>query len=326
MKRLWKTGICMLGMMCLMGLGGGTAGAAPAYPSTELDVPLTKAEVGEISNVVYAQVPSRGYENVALKMDIFKPKTKEAKPAIVFVTGGGFINANKDNGLQARMALAEAGYVVASIEYRVAPTAVFPQPLEDVKAAVRFLRANAAKYGIDKAHIGLFGGSAGGYLVNMAGASNGVAGFDVGEHPEESSAVQAVCSLYGLSDLSQVGMDYSPEVQKLHQSAGATEALWVAGSPVFGGKDGGVLANPEATAAANPMKYISEQTPPFLLMHGTADTVVSPGQSDLMYQALREHGIEAQRYLLRGAAHGGVYWVQPEVTKLIVDFFDAHLK
>src|SRR5574344_1718348 len=98
MKRLWKTGICMLGMMCLMGLGGGTAGAAPAYPRTELDVPLTKAEVGEISNVVYAQVPSRGYENVALKMDIFKPKTKEAKPAIVFVTGGGFINANKDNG------------------------------------------------------------------------------------------------------------------------------------------------------------------------------------------------------------------------------------
>nr|WP_288571175.1 alpha/beta hydrolase [uncultured Mitsuokella sp.] len=89
------------------------------------------------------QVPSRGYANVPMQMDILQPKTKEKKPAILFVTGGGFINANKDNGIQLRMHLTENGYVVGSINYRVAPTAKFPEPLEDVKAAIRYLKANA---------------------------------------------------------------------------------------------------------------------------------------------------------------------------------------
>lgn len=88
--------------------------------SKVLDVKADKPEIGLISNVVYEQVPSRGYANVLMQMDILQPKTKEKKPAILFVTGGGFINANKDNGIQLRMHLAENGYVVGSISYRVA--------------------------------------------------------------------------------------------------------------------------------------------------------------------------------------------------------------
>ena len=84
-----------------------------------------------------------------MKMDILQPKSKEKLPAIVYVTGGGFINANKDNGIQLRMHLAEAGYVVASIQYRVAPTAKFPQPLEDVKSSIRYLKAHADQFNID---------------------------------------------------------------------------------------------------------------------------------------------------------------------------------
>ncbi|WP_234355026.1 prolyl oligopeptidase family serine peptidase, partial [Acidaminococcus fermentans] len=152
------------------------------------------------------------------------------------------------------------------------------------------------------------GGSAGGYLSAFAGTTSGTRTFDKGENLQESSQVNCAVDLYGLSDLSQVGMDYSPEVQQLHKSAGATEALWVNGSPVFGGKDGGVLADPKATEAANPIAYIGKNSAPMLLMHGTADKVVSPGQTDLLYQALKAKGVPAERYEIPGAAHGGVYW------------------
>ena len=176
---------------------GQSAMAAPAQPqvhvdsatkdmpghvaSKVLDVKADKTEVGLISNVVYEQVPSRGYANVPMQMDILQPKTKEKKPAILFVTGGGFINANKDNGIQLRMHLAENGYVVGSINYRVAPTAKFPEPLEDVKAAIRYLKANADRFGIDPARVGIVGGSAGGYLTAMAGTTSGTKTFDKGE-------------------------------------------------------------------------------------------------------------------------------------------------
>ena len=113
-----------------------TAKMVSKAQSELLKVDVKTPLINQISNVVYEQVPMRGYPSVAMKMDILQPKAKEKLPAIVFVTGGGFINANKDNGIQLRMHLAEAGYVVASIQYRVAPTAKFPQPLEDVKASI----------------------------------------------------------------------------------------------------------------------------------------------------------------------------------------------
>ena len=131
---------------------------------------------------------------------------------------------------------------------------------------------------------------------------------------------------YGLSDLTQVGSDYSEEGQAKHRSAGATEALWVNGSPVFGGRDGGILADKKAAEAANPIHYISKTSAPMLLMHGTADTIVSPSQTDLLYQALQQNGIPSERYLVTGAAHGGKYWVQEPVLNVITDFFDRYLK
>ncbi len=317
----------VLASLLLLGMTGFTgAEAAVQYPSKTLEVAPVKTEVKQVSGVVYEQVPSRGYPNVPMQLDLLQPQKKTRMPAIVFVTGGGFINANRDNGVQLRNYLAEKGYVVASITYRVAPTAKFPQPLEDVKASIRYLRAHADQWNIDKDRIGIIGGSAGGYLSAFAGTTSGMKTFDKGENLQESSKVSCAVDLYGLSDLSQVGMDYSPEVQQLHKSAGATEALWVNGSPVFGGKDGGVLADLKATEAANPIAYIGKNSAPMLLMHGTADKVVSPGQTDLLYQALKAKGVPAERYEIPGAAHGGVYWVQDKVLQVIGDFFDRYLK
>lgn len=321
MSRLVLSSLLLLGMTGFSGAEG-----AEHYASKTLEVTPVKTEVKQISGVVYEQVPTRGYPNVPMAMDLLQPQKKEKMPAIVFVTGGGFINANRDNGVQLRNYLAEKGYVVASITYRVAPTARFPEPLEDVKASIRYLRAHADKWNIDKNRIGIVGGSAGGYLSAFAGTTSGTRTFDKGENLQESSQVNCAMDLYGLSDLSRVGMDYSPENQKLHQSAGATEALWINGSPVFGGKDGGVSADPKATEAANPIAYIGKNSAPMLLMHGTADKVVSPGQTDLLYQALKAKGVPAERYEIPGAAHGGVYWVQDNVLQVIGDFFDKYLK
>ncbi|MDD6570393.1 MAG: alpha/beta hydrolase [Acidaminococcus sp.] len=326
MKIDWKLRRVVLSSLLLVGLAGFAGAEAAHYPSKTLEVAPTKTEVKQISGVVYEQVPSRGYPNVPMQLDLLQPQKKTRMPAIVYVTGGGFINANKDNGVQLRNYLAEKGYVVASITYRVAPTAKFPQPLEDVKASIRYLRAHADQWNIDKDRIGIIGGSAGGYLSAFAGTTSGTKTFDKGENLQESSRVSCAVDLYGLSDLSQVGMDYSPEVQQLHKSAGATEALWVNGSPVFGGKDGGVLADPKATEAANPIAYIGKNSAPMLLMHGTADKVVSPGQTDLLYQALKAKGVPAERYEIPGAAHGGVYWVQDKVLQVIGDFFDRYLR
>jgi len=287
-----------------------------------LSVPVKTPLINQISDVVYEQVPMRGYPNVAMKMDILQPKSDKKLPAIVYVTGGGFINANKDNGIQLRMHLAEAGYVVASIQYRVAPTAKFPQPLEDVKSSIRYLKAHADQFNIDPDRVG----SAGGYLTAMAGTTSGTTSFDKGENLNVSSDVKAAVDLYGLSDLTRIGDDYSDAVKENHKSAGATEALWVNGSPVFGGKDGGILANPEGAAKANPITYISKTSAPMLLMHGTADTVVSPSQTDLLFQALQKNHIPSKRYLVEGAAHGGIYWNQKEVLDIITEFFDSYLK
>lgn len=291
--------------------------AAPAIqgtPTINLELKNTSRPfVQLVSNVVYAQVPDRGYTN--------KPH-----PVILYINGGGFINANKDGYMQQWLDLAEHGYVVASMTYRVAPTSTFPAPLEDVKSAVRFLRANAEKFHIDAKHIGVFGGSAGGYLAAMAGTTNGVKGFDKGENLSYSSDVQAVVDVYGVSDVTKIGADYSAAVQKAHESAAATEALWVNGSPVFGGKDGSIMANQEGAKAANPLTYISKKTAPFLLMHGDADVLVSPSQTELLRAELAKHNIEATRYLVKGATHGGPYWIQPEIMNLIIAFYDKHLK
>lgn len=297
------------------------------FESQILSVMPEHAKINYIPDVVYSQVPTRGYQNTTLKMDILQPESGTEKlPAIVYVPGGGFINANRALGLQERLHFAGHGYVVASITYRVAPTAQFPAALEDVKSAIRYLRANADKFGIDKERIGIIGGSAGGYLSSFAAVTNDTREFDKGDNLDEDSSVKCAVNLYGIADLTSIGMDYSEDVQELHKSAGATEALWVNGSPVFGGKDGGIMADTEAAAKASPITYVDNNSAPLLLMHGTADTVVSPGQTDLLFQAYKRRGLEAERYLIPAAQHSGTFWVQQPVLDVITVFFDKYLK
>jgi acetyl esterase/lipase len=277
------------------------------------------------SDVVFAQPKAAITPHMLLKMDVLRARGNAVLPAVVFVTGGGFVSADRSGYIQQRLAIAEAGYVVVSIEYRVPPNASFPAPLEDVKSAIRYLRANAARYGVDPAHIAVMGESAGGYLAAFAGVTNNNPTFDKGEHLDQRSDVQAVIDLYGLSDLTRVAEGFPADVQAMHRGASAPEALWVNGLALFGA-GGSIEDHPDAATAANPIHYVTGNAPPFLLMHGDRDTLVSPRQTERLHEALIAKGVDSTRYVVAGAAHADGYWAQPDILRLIIAFLDAHLK
>lgn len=288
-----------------------------------VDVPVVQGRIDAISGVVYSQVFERGRSVRGLKMTLFVPRTKEKKPAVLYFPGGGFTSADHEKFLEMRYALACAGYVVAACEYRAVPNK-FPALLEDAKAAVRWMRAPASEFGVDADRIGLLGDSAGGYVVQMAGATNGEKNWDVGDFKEVSSDVQAVVSIYGISDLTTIGEGIGNE--NVHASAAVTEALLLNGPAFKDFAGASVNADPQKAKAASPIGHVDGTEPPFLLMHGSGDKVVSPLQSKKMFEALQNKKVEAEYVLVRGAEHGDLPWYQPGVISRVVNFFDRHLK
>lgn len=242
---------------------------------------------------------------------------------MLYFPGGGFTSADHEKFLEMRYALARAGYVVAACEYRAVPNK-FPALLEDAKAAVRWVRAHASEFGVDADRIGLLGDSAGGYVVQMAGATNGEKNWDVGDFKEVSSDVQAVVSIYGISDLTTIGEGIGNE--NVHASAAVTEALLLNGPAFKDFAGASVNADPQKAKAASPIGHVDGTEPPFLLMHGSGDKVVSPLQSKKMFEALQNKKVEAEYVLVRGAEHGDLPWYQPGVISRVVNFFDRHLK
>lgn len=288
-----------------------------------VDVPVVQGRIDAISGVVYSQVFERGRSVRGLKMTLFVPRMKEKKPAVLYFPGGGFTSADHEKFLEMRYALACAGYVVAACEYRAVPNK-FPALLEDAKAAVRWMRAHASEFGVDADRIGLLGDSAGGYVVQMAGATNGEKNWDVGDFKEVSSDVQAVVSIYGISDLTTIGEGIGNE--NVHASAAVTEALLLNGPAFKDFAGASVNADPQKAKAASPIGHVDGTEPPFLLMHGSGDKVVSPLQSKKMFEALQNKKVEAEYVLVRGAEHGDLPWYQPGVISRVVNFFARHLK
>ncbi|MBQ3443415.1 MAG: alpha/beta hydrolase [Selenomonadaceae bacterium] len=295
------------------------------YESKILNVALKRPKIHFVPDVVYAQVPTFEKPNQLLQMDLLIPQLEKRLPAIIFVTGGGFFSANRARMPQLRMHFAEKNFVVASINYRTVPNARFPQPVEDVKSAIRFLKANAQKFNIDAEKIFLIGDSAGGYLTAFAAVTNDEKIFNVGDNLNFSSKILAAVDLYGISDLTQIAATFPEEVQRLYNSAGSITSLFVNGVPAFGGVDGGILSNPLAAEKANPVNYITKNSAPMLLMHGMEDNIVSPIQTELLFQALKNHGVEAERYLVPNANHADEYWQQEEVFNLIDEFLKRYL-
>ncbi|SEB47953.1 alpha/beta hydrolase fold [Pseudomonas marginalis] len=286
-------------------------------------VDATRSQIDEITGVVYSQIKQMRSVR-QMQMNVLVPRNNDLKPAIVYFPGGGFTSADYGKFFEMRSALARAGFVVAAANYRVVPDK-FPALVEDGKAAVRYLRAHANEYGIDPKRIGVLGDSAGGYLVQMLGTTNGDHGFDKGDYLTASSDVQAVVSLYGISDLRNISAGFSSAVQKVHESPSVTEALLVQG-PAFGNFAGASIFSDSAKAlSASPMGHLQGPKPPFLIMHGSSDTLVSPVQSKQLYEGLRNNGHRADYVLVQGASHGDITWFQAPIVDLVVDWFKKSL-
>lgn len=291
--------------------------------SKKMKVEITEGQIDVISNIIYSQVTLRN-ANRPLKMTLLVPRTQEAKPAIVYYPGGGFTSANHEKFIEMRMALAKAGFVVAAAEYRTVPDR-YPALINDAKAAVRYLRAHARKFGIDPQRIGVIGDSAGGYVAQMMGTTNGEKQFDTGDFTEVSSDVQAAVTIYGISNLMNIGEGYPEAIQEVHKSPAVTKALLIHG-PAFADFAGeSILSDPQKALEASPIGHIKQGMPPFLIMHGSADKLVSPIQSEQLYRALTEKGNQADYIEVEGAGHGDLYWFQPAIIDTVVRWFKEHL-
>lgn len=252
---------------------------------------------------------SRVGERVA--MDIFRPKGATGPlPSVLAVHGGGFRAGSRAgyHGLCGKLAL--RGYVCATTSYRLAPRHQFPAAIEDVKAAVRFLRANAAKYNVDPNAIGAVGGSAGGHLVLLLGLTGQTKYFEgSGPNQEQSSAVQAVVNYFGPTDF----------VQSYYKSVDAGQVL-----PQFLGGDH--LHERKMHIAASPLYYVTPQAAPTLSIHGTKDTYVAYEHSLWITAKLAAAEVEAELETIEGAGHGFKGADAERAEARAFAFFDKHLK
>jgi acetyl esterase/lipase len=246
-----------------------------------------------------------------LKLDLAMPKDGEGPfPAIVCIHGGGWIKGDRKQLQKSIEALAGRGYVAISPDYRLAPRDRFPAQIEDCKAAVRWLRANAGTYHIDTRRIGAVGFSAGAHLACLLGVTGKDDGLEgKGGNAEQSSAVQAVVSFFGPTDLTQPGWDKDVQTKNLVPLLGGTAA-----------------DKPDAYRKASPMTYAGKNAPPFLFLHGTEDRVVPIKQSQDLAGKLRKAGVSARVVAVEGEGHG---WRGEKLLTTIsqmMDFFDETLK
>jgi acetyl esterase/lipase len=282
-----------------------------AFGILALGVSGCHARAGEVKvekDVVYGTV-----QETKLLLDAYVPEDSAAKhPAIVLIHGGGFIGGDKSFYAPMGRRLAAKGYAVFSINYRLAPKNRYPAAVDDAQRAVRWLRAHAETYHLDPNHIGALGDSAGGYLVAMLGTRETRDNSDT-ELAKFSSKVQCVVDLYGPADftLPSASSGVGPQgIFLLTQFFGKTPEqaadLYKDGSPVI---------------------YVTRESAPFLIIHGTADPLVPPDQSHRLYDALKAAGVTVSLVELYKFAHGFLNPANPGQTGLLAeDFLDRNLK
>ncbi len=262
-------------------------------------VPVTMPLIGLGSEIVYAQKPywcSATY--IQMKLSLLKPRQhydydpKMKCPVIVFLCGGAMEQMDRNVWMGELSYFAKHGYAVACVEYSTYPRVKWPEQICDVKGAIRFLRANADRLGLDGSKIAVMGESAGGYLALAAGLSGEMPEFDSGDHMEESSAVQAVIAWY-------------PAVSCMRAA---------------------VQVHVDTSEMPDLLDWVTPKAPPVMLLHGTADQLVPSSESEAMYEALERCGVPAELYLLEGAHHNDAPFVQDCMKERMLEFLSQHLK
>jgi acetyl esterase/lipase len=314
--------------------GSDTGTSIVVDPAGEPQITLGKRKLAEQHDIVYATPQDSDGNPFPLRLDLLVPDTDEPAPLVLFVPGGGFMIARKELSPDTKAYVAEAGFAVASIEYRtIVQGATFREAGADVQSALRHLRAHAEEYGIDTRRVALWGESAGAYLAALTGVLGGRSLSDPATTDPEA-AVTAVVDAFGASDLTRIAADFDPATQAAYAGADNIAAMFVNGRT--SGKS--LADDPEAAAESNPISHLDSTPtlPAFLLLHGTADPVISPSQTLLLHEALRAHGADSTRVVLLGAGHGdlavladaevGQPWSTRRTMDLITDFLRRTLQ
>lgn len=281
-------------------------------------------------NICAAQTYSKKWEDinyagdtlVSHKMDVYLPKmSKSQYPAIIIVYGSAFFGDDMKQDAYTTLGapLLNSGFAVVAVNHRSSRNAIFPAQIQDIKAAVRFVKANGNKFQIDTSFIGITGYSSGGHLSAMMGTSRSVKlktinsktaeiEGSVGNYPTHSSSVNAVVDWFGPTDFQRMDSCGSKMV---HNAPDSPESILI-GTPIQDDND--------LCALANPISYIDPDDPPFLIFHGDADPLVPHCQSELLYQGLQKAGVASQFVLVPKGGHGpGLF--EEEYFRMMTDFF-----
>lgn len=264
-----------------------------------------------------------------LHAEIVRSKSAMAHPAraIIYVHGGGWMGGDNKCDVRRTYFLAQKGYLVASIEYRLSVEAKWPAQIEDCKLGVRWLRANAARYGIDPNHIGIYGHSAGGHLVACMGTMDDPKYEGSGGYEGVSSKVQAVLDTAGPVDLTGGNFSDGDEyISDKQRAQNVVQFATLMGKPYEG--------NAELWKEASPITHVRASNPPFFIAHGERDPNVSPLQAKRFAAALQQAGVPVTLVIVQNANHGlgsvvpGVPAIPdgPAFRSMVLEFFDKYLK
>ena len=254
-------------------------------------------------------IPFSEPDGETLAMQIIKPRWSSGGngfPLVLFIQGSGWTKPNQFWQLPQWCMLAQRGYVIASVTHRSCLNAPAPAFLKDVKTSLRFLRAHAKKYDIDKERVCAFGTSSGGNTALLLGLTQNDPAFETEEWAGESTAVQAVVDCFGPTDIDRL-IQRNPSLDERRR------ALTANGSP-------------EITRQISPIRYVKPglSLPPFMVLHGDADELVPIEESETFYQALVENGYEADFVRVTNAEHEASFWSM-EVIELIFSFIEKHI-
>jgi acetyl esterase/lipase len=236
-------------------------------------------------------------------LDLYLPRGVTAAPLVIWVHGGGWETGGKAD--PPVLGMIRHGYAVASIDFRLSSTAKFPAQIQDCKAAVRWLRAHSADFHLDPRRFAGIGASSGGHLVALMATTGRTAGFDVGQHLDASSALDAAVDYFGPTDL--IDIDSPMLLRPL--------------TKLFGGP---ARDNEAAMRRASPLTWVTRSAPPFLIIHSENDRVVPYEQSVRLRDALARAGADVHLHTLKGSEHDNV--TVSRTLPDVLDFLDRALR
>jgi acetyl esterase/lipase len=277
-------------------------------------ISLAGAGSAEETKPAHADITYATISGTELKLDLYLPAGTTKPKLLVWVHGGAWRSGSKAD--VPILGLRDAGYAIASVDYRLSPVAPFPAQVHDIKAAIRFLRAKEKEYGYDAGGIAIAGSSAGGHLAALVGVSNGHRELEgkVGEHLKESSDVQAIVSFYGMSNLTTILSQSTPHGLKVRVPA---LQLLLGGQPE---------EKAELARLASPVFHVDAKDPPLLLLHGDQDPQAPINQSHELQGRYDAAGVPCRFVVVHGGKHGGSEFFDEQRLKLVQEFLAERLR